>query len=172
MVPSSADIVLQKAIRNKYDKYLWRGKYKMALHMRGWVIAAMKISLRQYFRLLLDCRYIWTSQRTNHMAYALMPTNYFVVVILPSRQIKRVVRLTACNYERCVSVAIFSGWKIRLRRLQIITLDKLMAAAITSIQPSKYVLDVNLRTVCQPSWGGAVSLSNIGTCSGLLKCQL
>ena len=34
------------------------------------------------------------------MACALMPTNYFVVV-LPNRQMKRVVRLTACNYERC-----------------------------------------------------------------------
>ena len=75
--------------------------------MRGWVIAAMKISLRQYFRLLLDCRDIWTSQRTNHMACALMPTNYFVVVIIPSRQIKRVVRLTACNYERCEGSDIF-----------------------------------------------------------------
>ena len=29
------------------------------------------------------------------MACALMPTNYFVVVVLPSRQIKRVVRLKA-----------------------------------------------------------------------------
>ena len=57
------------------------------------------------------------------MACALMPTNYFVVVVLPSRQIKRVARLTACNYERCVIfVTIFSGLKIRLRRLQTITL--------------------------------------------------
>ena len=39
-----------------------------------------------------------------------MPTNYFVVV-LPSQQIKRVVRLTACNYERCVFVTIFSDEK-------------------------------------------------------------
>ena len=44
-----------------------------------------------------------------------MPTNYFVVVVLPNRQIKRVGRLTACNYERCVFMTIFSRRKIRLR---------------------------------------------------------
>ena len=42
------------------------------------------------------------------MVCALMPINYFVVVVLPSRQIKPVVRLAACNYERCVFVTIFS----------------------------------------------------------------
>ena len=36
-------------------------------------------------------------------------TNYFVVVVLPSRQIKRVARPAAYNYERCVFVTIFSG---------------------------------------------------------------
>ena len=51
---------------------------------------------------------------------------YFVIVVLPSRQIKRVVRLTACNCERCVFVTIFSGLKIRLHRLQMITLDQLI----------------------------------------------
>ena len=74
--------------------------------MRG--LAAIKMSL-QYFRLLLDYRDIWLYPNERTMACALMPTNYFVVVVLPSRQIKRVVRLTACDYERCVSVTIFSG---------------------------------------------------------------
>ena len=73
------------------------------------------MSLRQYFRLLLDYRYIWIYPDEGTMACALMPTNYFVVVVLPSRQIRRVVRLTACNYGRCVFVTIFSGWKTRLR---------------------------------------------------------
>ena len=75
--------------------------------MRG--LADIKMSLRQYFRLLLDYRAIciYPSQRT--MVCALVPTNHFVVAILPSRQIKRVVRLTTCNYGRCVFVTIFSG---------------------------------------------------------------
>ena len=99
-------------IRNKYDKYLWRRKYSiMALQQRR--LAEKKMSLLQYFRLLLDYRDIWIYPNERTMACALMPTNYFVVV-LPSRQIKRVVRLTACNYKRCVFVTIFSGLKIRL----------------------------------------------------------
>ena len=83
------------------------------------------MSLHQYFRLLLDYRDSWIYPNERTMACALMPTNYFVVVVLPSRQIKRVVRLTACNYERCVFVTIFSGLKIRLCRLQTISLDKI-----------------------------------------------
>ena len=51
------------------------------------------------------------------MACALMPTNYFVVVVLPSRKIKRVARLTACNYERCVMVTIFSPLDLALARV-------------------------------------------------------
>ena len=65
--------------------------------MRG--LAAIKMSLRQYFRLLLDYRDIWIDPNERTMACALMPTNYFVVVS-PSRQIKQVVRLMACNDER------------------------------------------------------------------------
>ena len=61
-------------------------------------LAATKMSLLQYFRLLLDYRYILIYPNERTMACALKQTNYFVVV-LPSRQIKRVVRLTACNYE-------------------------------------------------------------------------
>ena len=68
--------------------------------MRG--LAAMKMSFRQYFRLLLDYRDIWIYPNERTMACALMPTNYFVIVVSQSPQIKRVVRLTACNYERCV----------------------------------------------------------------------
>ena len=82
-------------------------------------LAAIKMSLHQYFR-LSDISQVptkWT------MACARMRLNYFVVVVLSIRQIKRVARLMACNYERCVFVMIFSGLKIRLR-LQIITLDK------------------------------------------------
>ena len=103
MVPSSADIVLQNCRISQSETSTinicdivntnWRC-------MRG--LAAMKMSLRQYFRLLLD-----PNERT--MACTLMPTDYFVVVVLPSQQIKQVVRLTACTYERCVSVTIFSG---------------------------------------------------------------
>ena len=92
----------------------------MALHAR-----VSGLSLRQYFRLLLDYRDVWIYPNERTMACALMPTNYCVVVVLPSRQIKRVVRLTACTYERCVSVTIFSGCKIRIRRLQTIPLDKI-----------------------------------------------
>ena len=66
------------------------------------------------------------SQRMNHVACALNPTNYFVVVVLPSRQIKRVARLAASNYERCVFVTIFSGYKMRIRGSQIITIDELI----------------------------------------------
>ena len=61
------------------------------------VLADIKMSLRQYFRLLLDYRDIWIYPNERIMACALMPTNYFVVVVLPSRQIKRVVKLTACR---------------------------------------------------------------------------
>ena len=73
--------------------------------MRG--LAATKMSLRQYFRLLLDYRDIWIYPNERTMACALMPSFcqlIIVVVVLPSRQIKRVVRMTACNYERCVFV--------------------------------------------------------------------
>ena len=110
MVPSSADIVLQnrRISQSETSKIsicdvvntIWRC-------MHG--LAAMKMSLCQYFRLLLDYRDIWIYPNERTMTCALMPTNYFVVVALPSRQIKRVVRLMACNYERCVSVTIFSG---------------------------------------------------------------
>ena len=71
--------------------------------------ADIKMSLLQYLRLLLDYPDIWIYPNERTVACALMPTNYFVVVVLPSRQIKRVVRLTACNYERCVFMTIFSG---------------------------------------------------------------
>ena len=111
MVPSSADIVPQNCRISQSEtstisicdvvNTIWR------CSMRG--LAAMKMSLRQYFRLLLDYQDIWIHPNEPTMACALMPTNYFVVVVLPSRQIKRVVRLTACNYERCVSATIFSG---------------------------------------------------------------
>ena len=92
--------------------------------MRG--LAAINLSIRWYFRLLLDYRDIWIYPNERTMACALMPTNYFVVVVLPSRKINRVAKLMACNYQRCVFVTIFSGCKIRLRRLQMITLDKLI----------------------------------------------
>ena len=101
MVPSSANIVLQNRRISQSGtstlsicdvvNTIWRC-------MRG--IAAMKMSLRQYFRLLLDYRDIWIYPNERIMACALMQTNYFVVVV---------VKLAACNYERCVSVTIFSG---------------------------------------------------------------
>ena len=69
-------------------------------------LAAIEMSLRQYFRLLLDYQDIWIYRNERTMACALMPINYFVVVVLPSRQTKRVARLMACNYERCVIVCI------------------------------------------------------------------
>ena len=101
MVPSSADIVLQnRPIRNKYDKYV--------VNTMAHTAAEIKMSLLQYFRLLLDYRDIWIYPNERTMACALMQSNYFVVV-LPSRQIKQVVRLTACSYECCVFVTIFSG---------------------------------------------------------------
>ena len=114
MVPSSADIVLQNrrisqsetSNLNICDVVNTMAATARAGYAR---VSSTKMSLLQYFRLLLDYRYIWIlSQRTN-MACALMPTNYFVVVVLPSQQFKRVVRLTACNYGSCVFVTIFSG---------------------------------------------------------------
>ena len=82
-------------------------------------LAAIKMSLS---RLLLDYWDIWIYSNERTMACVPMAT---IVVVLPSRQIKRVVRLMACNYECCVFVTIFSGLKIRLRRLQTIPLDKI-----------------------------------------------
>ena len=51
--------------------------------MRG--LAAMKMSLCQHFRLLLDYRDIWMHPNERTMACALMLTNYCVVV-LPSKK--------------------------------------------------------------------------------------
>ena len=56
--------------------------------MRG--LAAIKMSLRQYFRLLLDYRDIWIYPFECTMACTLMETNYSVVIVLPSRQINAV----------------------------------------------------------------------------------
>ena len=75
--------------------------------MRG--LTAIEMPLRQYFGLLLDYRDIWIYPNERTMACALNPTNYFVVVVLSSPQLKRVIKLTACNYELCVFVTIFSG---------------------------------------------------------------
>ena len=111
MVPSSADIVVQNRRISQSETStinICDVVNAMARCSMG-ELAEIKMSLRQYFRLLLDYRYIWIHPNERTMARALMPTNYFVVVVLPSRQIKRVVRLTACNYERCVFVTIFSG---------------------------------------------------------------
>ena len=86
MVPSSADIVLQNSRISQSEtstiticdvvNTIWRC-------MCG--LAAMQMSLRQYVRLLLDYRYIWICQNERTMACALMPTNYFAVVVLLSR---------------------------------------------------------------------------------------
>ena len=114
MVLSSADIVLQNRqisqsetstmnICDVVNTMMVNG----TCSMRG--LAKIQMSLRQYFRLLLDYRDIWIYPNERTMACALMPTNCFVVVVLPSRQIERAVRLTACNYERCLFVTIFSG---------------------------------------------------------------
>ena len=110
MVPSSADIVLQNRRISQsetsttsicdVENTIWRC-------MRG--LAAIEMSLLQYFRLLLDYRGIWIYPNKRTIACALVPTNYFVVVVLQSRQIKQVARLTTCNYERCVFETIFSG---------------------------------------------------------------
>ena len=111
MVPSSAYIDLRnhRISQSESSKLnICDVVNTMALH-HARVSAAIKMSLRQYFRLLLDCRYIWTYPNERTMECALMPTNYVVVVVLPSRQIKRVIRLTAYNYEHCVSMTIFSG---------------------------------------------------------------
>ena len=88
MVRSSADIVLQNRRISQSEtstisicdvvNTIWR------CSMRG--LAAMKMSLLQKFRLLLDYRDIWIYPNERTMTCALMPT-------IPSRQIKRVVRL-------------------------------------------------------------------------------
>ena len=83
-------------------------------------LAAIKMSLHHYLRLLFDYRDIWIYPNEWTKSCVRLRPNYFVVVLLPSRQIKWVARPTACNYECCV----FSGWEIRLHRLQIRKLDK------------------------------------------------
>ena len=80
-------------------------------------------------------------------ACALMPTNYFVVVVLPNRQIKRVARLAAYCYERCVLVTIFSGCKIQLRRLQMITLDKLRKNGRSDLIDSKMNIRAEIHSI-------------------------
>ena len=49
-------------------------------------LVEIKTSLRQYFRFLLDYQDVWIYPSERTMACALMPTNYFVIVVLPSRQ--------------------------------------------------------------------------------------
>ena len=100
MVPSSADIVLQnRRISQSETSTINICDINTMAH----AAAEIKMSLLQYFTLLLDYQDIWIYPNERTMACALMPTNYFVV-ILPSRQIKRIVRLTTCNYERCVCI--------------------------------------------------------------------
>ena len=53
-----------------------------------------------------------------------MRPNYSVVVLLPSRQIKRVATLRACNYDCCVSFTGEKNGPIDLKNN--ITLDKLI----------------------------------------------
>ena len=91
MVPSSADIVLQNHQSETSTINI------CDVNTMAHAAAEIKMSLLQHFRLLLDYRDIWIDTNERTMACALIPTNYFVVV-LTSRQIKRVVRLTACNY--------------------------------------------------------------------------
>ena len=90
MVPSSADIVLQYRRLSQSETRNLNIRDVVNTIWRCGLVAAMKMSLRQYFRLLLDYRYIWIYPNDRTMACALMPTNYFVVV-LPSLQIKLVV---------------------------------------------------------------------------------
>ena len=59
------------------------------------------MSLRQCVRLLLDYRDISRYPNKRTIACALMTTNYSIVVVLLNGQIKRVARLTSCNYKRC-----------------------------------------------------------------------
>ena len=63
----------------------------------------------------------------NHACVRMRP-NYFVVDVLPSRQIKRVARPTGRNYERCVFVTFFPDEKYGSvdYELYIVTLDKLI----------------------------------------------
>ena len=98
MVPSSADIVLQNRRISQSETSTINICDVNTIALQHARVSEIKMSLHQYFRLLLDYRDIWIYSNERTMACALMPTNYFVVV-LPSRQIKRVVRLTACNYE-------------------------------------------------------------------------
>ena len=125
--------------------------------MRG--LAAIKMSLRQYFRLLLGYRDIWLYPNERTTACALMATNYFVVV-LPSQQSKRVVRLTACNYERCVSVTIFSGCKIRItidyKQYHLIKLiKKERLERFTRLNDQNMHRDSLYRYISVSSWVGA-----------------
>ena len=57
------------------------------------------------------------------MSCVQMQLNYFVVVLLPSRQIKRVARPTACNYERYAFEALFFGEHDQSMRGVTVTLN-------------------------------------------------
>ena len=91
MVPSSADIVLQNRRISKSETYtinICDVVNIMALqHAR--VSGDQNVTSPVFiFRLLLDYQDILIYPNEQTMACALMPTNYFVVVVLPSRQIK------------------------------------------------------------------------------------
>ena len=94
MVPSSADIVLHnRRISQSETINLNIRDVVNTISRSARVLAAIKMPLCQYFRLLLDFRDIWIYPNKRTMACALMPTNYFVNVVLPSRQIKRVASI-------------------------------------------------------------------------------
>ena len=63
MVPSSADVVLQNRRISQSETSTINICDVVNIRMRG--LAASKMSLRQYFRLLLDYRYIWIYPNSN-----------------------------------------------------------------------------------------------------------
>ena len=81
MVPSSTDVVHQN--RRISQSETSTINICDVVNTMAHAAAEIKMSLPHYFRLLLDYRDIWIYPNERTMACALMPTNYFVVV-LPS----------------------------------------------------------------------------------------
>ena len=89
-------------------------------------LAAIKMSLYQYFRLLLDYRDIWiyhNEKTSREFGCDLIILSWFYYSVDKLRELPgwRLVK-----DERCVFGTLLSGGEIRLHRYKIITLDKLI----------------------------------------------
>ena len=82
-----------------------------------------------------------------------MAPNYLVVVVLPSRQIKRVARPTVCNYERCVICDVI----FRMRN----TADKDYKHLVKSIKDQNTRCD----SICRPTYQSMRGVTATALCN-------